>query len=144
MDLGLENSIISGELLNQLYAGCKFVKFTNNDEKECYDFQLSTGLNERKLNTSSNFAYGGIKFNFIDNFVPHLNTLHDVKYFRYVTVPDDAQVYIEDKYFTSDKLVLDDRDTIQNFDMWNDEDFCIEMQTYSDILVTSQKIYVKL
>ena len=105
MDLGLENTVISGELFNQLYPECKFLKFTNRDDKEDYNFQIVTGHNEKTLNVNNNngFAYGGIKFSFADNFIPYLNSSHDAFYYRYSRVPDDAQVYIEEKHFTTDR-----------------------------------------
>jgi hypothetical protein len=41
-----------------------------------------------------------------------------------VIVPDDAKIIIEQNYFLTDKIILKNRLSIKNLDMWDDYEFC--------------------
>lgn len=102
---------ISGAAFNKIYRDT-MVRLTREGEKH-HEHQYITGLNVDRLtfNPSGECSPGGLYFctlaavqNWRDNHV----------YLRWVTIPDDAQVYVMDDQFKCDKFILSERESIVN------------------------------
>jgi hypothetical protein len=130
----------SGTSFNTNFQNKVFVKLTNDEEKEEIDdddiyFHYLTGLNENNLefDQQDNVKSGGIRFYDINEIGYHLKT--DMKYIRYITIPNDAKVNVtEHEYFDydvykTDKLILSERKLISDMTEWNDTQF--RLNTYS-------------
>lgn len=108
------NKTISGTEFNILYKDVNFVKLTSEDENH-NDLQFHDGLNEDILPFYPHGAChaGGIYF--IDEKVMKSWIYYNMKfmvYVRSVQIPDDAQVYIENNKFKTDKIILGSRQNI--------------------------------
>jgi hypothetical protein len=69
---------------------------------------------------------GGLYFCSLDQLSLWLDySLKPMYYAREVTVPDDAQVWVEKYKFKSDCLILGDRVPIVDLLVWMDEDYCL-------------------
>jgi hypothetical protein len=130
----------SGLLFNTYFGNKVFVKLTNEEEKEEIDdddiyFHFQSGLNENNIEYDQRGCVksGGIRFYEINEIGYHLKS--DMKYIRYVTIPNGARVNVtEHEYFNydvykTDKLILSERKLISDMNEWNDTQF--RLNTYS-------------
>ena len=122
----MERSILSGQIFNEFFFGMEMIKIVSEDDKQMYGFKVSDGLNILPLKqVSDTYCSGGINFCDWENFLMYLKRSYDGKYIRKVLVPDDAMIFVDDKEYTSDKLILSKRIPISELDQWNDEEFCM-------------------
>lgn len=102
---------ISGAEFNKLIGDEPMIKFTTETENH-NGFQFKTGLNidNRPFYNKGSCKQGGIYFTSLYYF--HTWVTYGSKkcvHYRYVTVPDDARIYIEQYKIKADKIVLSDR-----------------------------------
>ena len=104
----------SGEDFNKLFPDTKFVKLTSETENH-NGFQFNDGLNvdTMSFNPFGTCLAGGIYFTDIQKaYMWFKYNASVMKYFRDVTIPDDARVYIEENKFKADKMLLGPRNVI--------------------------------
>jgi len=102
---------LTGLQFNKLVAGkLKFIKFTNQNENH-NGFQFKTGLNVDTVpfTNYSECQAGGIYF-IEKKYMISWAGSHTWQ--RTVTIPDDAQVRIEDSKIKADKIILSEREPI--------------------------------
>ena len=124
----MSNTILIGQDFNQKYNGKKFIKLTNKLENH-NGYQFQTGLNVDSIpfNPSGQCQPGGIYFCLSEKMLVWLNyALNQMVYARLVTIPDDAQIYIEGNKFKADKIILSERQEIGNLEEWKDVCYCLE------------------
>jgi hypothetical protein len=111
-----------GSSFNEINKEKKFYKITNKEEKH-FDFQYKDGLNIdiHEFNPTDECEQGGLYF----------TELNNIKYYfefgiwiREVILPDDAQIYVENKKYKADKFILKEKMEINQLLEWNDPDFC--------------------
>ena len=95
------------------YYGDKFYKITNEDE-EHYNYKYRDGLNEdiNTFNPNGENELGGLYFTNIDNIFDYMNYGINV---REVIIPNDASVYVENKSFKANKIILGKKMCIDDF-----------------------------
>lgn len=121
-----ENTMINGELFNQMMFGREFIKVVDGDHKEGTQL-LKDGLNEKSFTSQTNYyAHGGITFVDKENVVNGIKKSYNSKSYYHVEVPDDAQVVIEKDTFSADSLMLKDETPLEDLDCWKDPEFCKE------------------
>src|SRR5579872_3779422 len=120
--------VLTGTEFNQLYQDVSFVKLTNNRELHC-GLQYQDGYNVDRLGFDHKepCSQGGmyfvqkkdagkwIRYNILD--IKDDGGLRqyiqrEMKYIRKVTIPDNAQVYVEEGKFKTDKFILGPREDI--------------------------------
>ena len=118
----MENKLLSGKDFNQRYQTDKFVKLTNELENH-NGYQFETGLNIDSIpfNPSGECGTGGIYFCSREKMSMWLNYGYKpMIYVRWVSIPDDAVVYIEEDKFKADRMILSERQKIDDFEEWKD------------------------
>ena len=121
-------SVLSGKEFNNKYRGKKFVKLTNREEKH-NGFEFKSGLNVDIIpfNPKDSCRAGGIYFCELGKLSKWLEYGYQKMYYaRYVSIPDDAQVYEEEDKWKADSLVLGEREEISKLRVWDDEKYCME------------------
>ena len=92
--------LLSGKEFNRLYKDRTFVKTTNKDENH-YGFKYKTGLNIDTTLFDPNIEHGaGLYFTDIEylyNWVDIYSICGYPVWMRYVTIPEDAKVFVNDK-----------------------------------------------
>lgn len=122
----LKNTLLSGSIFNDYFNGSSFFKITNKDETVGLSYYLKDGLNEIELKQNLQYVHGGLKFFDINNLLFGMRFLCDYKFIRKVEIPDDAIVFISEKEYLSNKIILKDKILIEDLEMWNNIDFCIK------------------
>lgn len=106
--------VMDGNNFNSLFGNKTFYKLTN--KSECHNgFTFKTGLNVDTMpfNPTSKCQSGGIYFCEKDKFHKWLNYNNDFMcWYREVSIPSDAQLYIEKSKIKVDKLILSERKSI--------------------------------
>lgn len=120
----LKHSLLAGSVFKEFYAGIEFIKITTDTETERYSTKLHDGLNEIPLKQNHHYVDGGIKFADVDNLLDSIKKTFTATYIRKVEIPDDAMVFIDDRDYMADKLILRERIPIGNMEYWNDLSFC--------------------
>ena len=118
----MKSKLLSGKDFNQRYQTGKFVKLTNELENH-NGYQFETGLNIDSIpfNPSGECRPGGIYFCLVEKIPMWLNyTDQPMIYVRWVSIPDDALVYIEEDKFKADRMILSERQKIDDFEEWKD------------------------
>lgn len=110
----MEGTEYTGATITRLLDGEPLIKFTNEEEKH-NGFQFVTGENRDTVEFRPyNFCTkGGLYFckkSDADRWMFYNCRL--MHYFRRVTLPDDARVYVEDNKMKADKFILGERETI--------------------------------
>jgi hypothetical protein len=116
----LVGKVITGKLFNMIFKGKRFYKLTNKDEIH-NGFKFNTGLNvDTEQFNPVMFKSGGMYFCDYES-IPMWYEYKDVfcTYYRKVIIPDDANVYVEDLAFKTDKFILGMRHEI-----WSDNEMC--------------------
>lgn len=106
--------VLTGRRFNEIFKNYSFVKLTNVTEKH-NNFQFQDGLNidTAKFNPIGECNSGGIYFIMSTHAYEWTHYNNNVMiYIRHVTIPDDAQVYVEQYKFKADKLILSQREKI--------------------------------
>ena len=96
--------VFSGKEFNESYKGYKFVKILA-DNLTHHDFEYKEGLNIDcvTFNPIGECSPGGLYFTDLNKV--HLY-LHYGNKFSYVTIPDEALVYIEEDKFKANMFIL--------------------------------------
>ena len=115
-------STLSGKEFLKLYPETKFYKITNQKENH-NNFQYKDGINEDILefNPSSENEKGGLYFTELNKIMYWIDYGVNI---RRVIILDDSLVYIEKNKFKTNKFILDNKVLINEFEYWNDNDFC--------------------
>ena len=119
--------VFDGKTFSIMFGHVQFVKLTNETEKH-NDFTFETGLNVDTIpfNPNDQCEPGGMYFTNKSNIPKWLYySLSKMCWVRYVSFPDDAQVYIEENKCKSDKFYLGERMKIKDLDIWKDKDYCM-------------------
>ena len=138
--------IFTGKEFNDYYnkSGTKFYKILN-DNAAHNNYQFINGLNidPVEFNPIDECSAGGFYFTEFNKIGCWLHYDYNLKYIVEVTIPDDAQVYVEKNKFKADKFILDLNNKIQieDFDFWSDAEFCkmvVQQNEYALEFVTNQ------
>jgi len=117
------DQLLSGKDFNEFYGDITIVKLTKDDEIH-NNLKFKTGVNVDVLPFSpfGQCSSGGLYFTDIMK-MPMWMSYGDktMKWIRYVSIPDDAYVYIEKDKFKCDKFVLSERQPI----IFNDNGKCV-------------------
>jgi hypothetical protein len=116
----LSECLFTGEQFNKLIGERKLCKLTNKEENH-NGFLYQTGhnaLDEKKelFNPSGSCCKGGLYFT--EQSKKNLWT-HGNSYFRSVTIPDKALVYVESNKFKTNQFILGAREDLGTLDMNN-------------------------
>ena len=114
--------LLNGPSFNEKYRGKILVKLTNELENH-HGYQFQTGLNIDSLPFSpeGECRSGGIYFCLLEDLSLWLKyNGQQMCYVRFVTIPPDAQVWIETNKFKADRLILSDRVKIGDLKAWED------------------------
>ena len=122
---------LSGAEFNKINTE-KYFKLTNESEIH-NNLQFKDGLNVDFLpfNPNGQCSKGGIYITLKQNIgMWCIYGSSTMKYYREVTIPDDAQVYIENNKVKVDKLILSKRK-----ELWKEEEICkLAVQQYGSAL----------
>lgn len=124
----MDKKIYTGTQFKSKYPNYQFVKLTNKSEIH-HSFKFKSGLNidAKPFNPTGQCRAGGIYFTNIEYLGMWLEYNKNIMFYcRYVTLPDDAIIYEENKAFKADKLILSDRIEIGSLEVWYDEIFCLK------------------
>src|SRR5579872_2345629 len=119
--LNLVGKTMTGKQFNKIFKKTKFVKMTNMDENH-NGYKFKDGLN---IDTSPFYPYdectkGGIYFtDFKKRYTWFYYWTTLMKHIRKVTIPNDAQVYVEKDKFKADKIFLGPKKVISKKDYLN-------------------------
>src|SRR5579872_1797184 len=124
---------MTGEDFNKISSGITFIKLTNSEESH-RGYQFKDGLNVDKniFTAYEECCPGGIYFieeKYMMNWIFYNREIGCMRYVRKVTIPDDANVYIEDKKIKADKIILGTREPIAKniyLDIVKNKDFPFE------------------
>lgn len=109
------HKVYTGKEFNEIAIryGMKFYKFTNHNEIH-HGFQIRDGLNVDTIefNPRGECQAGGLYFTDKEH---ALCWKRGNTFFREVTIPDDAQVYIEKLKYKTDKFILGPRMKISQY-----------------------------
>jgi hypothetical protein len=124
----MENILLSGKEFKEKYGDKVLIKLTNKDENHNW-FQFKTGLNidTIRFNPTESCKAGGIYFSEVC-FLPLWLEYNKIKtmWCRKVTIPHDAQVYVEEFKFKADKIILAEKVLIGELNIWRNEKYCME------------------
>ena len=120
-------TILTGKEFNEKYVGQKFVKLTNKEEKHNgYEFKSGLNVDTVPFDPQGSCRAGGIYFCELGKLSKWLEYGYQRMYYaRVVSIPDDAQVYEEEDKWKADKLVLGERRTIAELEIWKDREYCM-------------------
>lgn len=124
----MTNQSLTGLDFNQKYEKYRFVKLTNYLENH-NGFQFQTGLNIDSVgwNDSGECEGGGIYFCEVGKLSRWLNySRNSMIYYRLVTIPYDALVWVERDKFKANRIILGERHQISDLEEWNDLSYCME------------------
>ena len=128
---GKINPLMTGKEFNKRYGHKKFYKLTTASENH-NGLQFKTGLNidVHKFNPE-NECEGGIYFSETRKIGLWYNSTGELcVYYREVTVPDDAMVYIEHNKVKANKLILSERKSL-----WKDSYMCKHILLCSGVAI---------
>jgi hypothetical protein len=118
--------LLTGKKFNEKYNGLIFVKLTNESEiHNGFQFQTGENVDTIKFDPTGECKPGGLYFCEIYKLLQWINLGYNkMIYCRYVTITDDAQVYVEKDKFKADKFILSERIKVEDIDVWENEDYC--------------------
>jgi hypothetical protein len=120
-------TLVIGKEFNEIFKNKILIKLTNEAENH-NGFQFQTGLNidTVKFNPKGNCRPGGIYFCTIESLGKWLRYNDKIMCFvRFVTIPNDSQVYISEAKIKADKIILSERKKINELENWNDTKFAL-------------------
>ena len=117
----MNQQLLTGRQFDQQFQGKIFVKLTNQSENH-HGFQFQTGLNIDTIpfNPQGDCQPGGIYFCSIEQLPRWLyynSEVGQMFYARFVTIPDQARVWIESNQFKADHLILGERQWIGDLEI---------------------------
>jgi hypothetical protein len=122
-------SSYTGKEFNHKFKGIKFVKLTNCTEKH-NGFQFKTGINvdHLRFNPHGTCEPGGLYFCRESELYMWINYgKQHMVYCRYVTIPDNAQVYDEGNKFKADRFILSKGQLIGTLPVWYNRQFLLNL-----------------
>ena len=123
----MHNQVLTGKQFNSFYHNQIFVKLTNQSENH-HGCHFQTGLNTDPMpfDPQGNCKPGGIYFCLMEKIPMWLNySLLPMIYCRLVTIPDNAQVWVENDKFKADQIILGERQEIGDLTIWEDSEYCL-------------------
>jgi len=145
MDLNLEGTVIPGDLFNQVFIGNHPILLCDGNNKISYSDTVKEGLNECKIHNYNNNYHqhvnGGIKFTDQTKWAEMKVYYITVSHYWEVTIPDDATVYVEEHSYKSDKIILSNRKTLKEMEVWDNIDMCRELVKKEKDLVRFVKCF---
>ena len=131
-DQSVKPLFLSGEEFLKQYSGFEFYILTKEDEFED-NIQYQDGLVEDSSFGLYDFTYKlrdvihGIIFTKLKNIPVMLYwNYHHRYYIRKVQIPLDAKIFVQYKKFNTNKLFLEPRVPIREFNAWEDPEFCTQ------------------
>ena len=133
-------SVLSGREFNEKYQGSKFVKLTNESENHNgYHFRTGLNVDTVAFNPRGSCQPGGIYFCEWEKLPMWIDYgAWIMVYARFVSIPEDAQVYEEGNKFKANKLMLGERQKIAELEIWNDREYCLRAWDLGNVLVYFQ------
>ena len=135
--------VLSGEEFNDKYKNYEFYKLLYEDLNH-HDFTYKNGLNEdtKQFNPTNKCSEGGLYFTEKEKLPMWISSYYfgTNREYRFITrcfIPNDANVCVGNCKFKSDKLIVDieNKITIENSLLWNDENFCKKAVKYNGLLL---------
>ena len=133
---------MTGREFNDLIGSEPMIKFTTESENH-NGFQLRTGLNvdTQPFYNKHSCHCGGIYFTSLYYF--HTWVVYSNKrcvQFRYVTVPDDARVYIESHKFKADKIIMSEARPLNSIStLWEESKYALNGINSQNIVYMMQE-----
>ena len=94
---------MTGKFFNEEFPDKLFIKIMNDDDNHRgYQYQTGANTTDGDFYPYGRCQAGGLYFFDVANFAEQLYDWG--KYYRVVTIPDDARVYIEDRKAKTDKI----------------------------------------
>jgi hypothetical protein len=98
------NKFTTGLELNRIFLGMKFIKFIKRNRKQMNNYVYQVGLNiDKPLHPGR--CPGGLFFTVLPYYAQYVNWGDDM---CVVTIPDNAEVYIDYHCFKADQLIISD------------------------------------
>ena len=120
----MKDSLLSYDSFKEIFPGMEFAKLVTEDDSQKYNVKLKDGLNEIPLKQNYGFIDGGINFFDKDNFLEALKKSYNCKYLRKVELPDESNIFIDDKEYIADKVILGEKILIEDLKEWDNNEFC--------------------
>jgi hypothetical protein len=135
-----EQKIYNGVKFNEKYPNTEFYKIINNKLiHNNFEFKHGLNIDTIPFNPKDECSPGGIYFSEKSKLPIYFGYgIYVVK----VSIPDDAQVYIEKDKFKADKIILNlnNKILIENLNEWNNYDFCLNcVKTHGSALYYVKK-----
>ena len=126
--------VLSGKDFKREYKGHQFVKLTNGDEyHNGYQFQTGLNVDSIPFAPQGSCQAGGIYFCLLQNMSMWLDYARSpMVYVRWVTIPDDALIWVEKNKFKADMVILSERQKIGDLKEWEDAEYCLEAVRWND------------
>ena len=123
----MNNQIFNGKTFNEKYLDQILVKLTNQLENHNgYQFQTGLNIDSITFKPKGECQPGGIYFCQLKHLPLWVNYSNkQMFYVRFVTIPDDALVWIERDKFKADRLILVERLEIGDLEVWKDPAYCL-------------------
>lgn len=125
--------VCNGNEFNKLLNGKKLYKLVHDDHKH-HNFKYKLGLNidTLKFDPSGECSGGGLYFTTLE----YLFDYYLFHYFVYeIEIPNDSKVYIEEKKFKSNKIILKNKKNISDFFDGLDEKTIIQIIKNNGLLL---------
>lgn len=132
-------TIYTGEQFNQKFKDIKFVKLIYEIRDDRYssnfcdlgyrtDIKYMTGINRdnKDFNPSGQYQPGGLYFYELSKLSLFLGGKVWPSYIRYVTIPNEAQIYEEVNIFKADQIILSKEQKLANLEIWENEKWCLQ------------------
>ena len=118
--------LLSGSSFKDFFPGFEFIKVVTHDDTQKFNVKLKDGLNEIPLKQTHMYVDGGISFCEKDNILNAIKKVFDAKYIRKVELIDDANVFIDDNEYLTDKATLGEKVLIEDLKEWENKEFCMK------------------
>ena len=137
------NTVLSGEEFKEQYVTECYKILKGGCVHNGYEFVNGLNVDSIKFNPKGECLRGGFYFTEYKKILYWLNYTKDLTYIAEVTIPDDAQVYVEENKFKANKftLNLNDKIDIKDHECWTDNKFCelaVQQNTRALQYVTNQ------
>jgi hypothetical protein len=111
----VSDTVYSGTKFNELTNGRVFIKLTNKTDTH-YDFDYVTGLNclseKEAFQPNNSTNKGGLYFT--EALYARENMKSSYTFFRFVTIPSDAKIYVNGTKYKADKIIVGEKYPLKN------------------------------
>lgn len=134
-NFSLNSNVMSGKRFKEAHPDKLFYRITNELELH-RGFQYQTGVNIDHLpfDSTGECIGGGLYFTELNKMAIWIESPSSV-YIRQVEIMDDSFVHIQRNKFKADKFILRERVLIEDFELWNDPEFCLHTVTLNGWLL---------